>query len=177
MRAGVACSRMAAAAADAHSRPFTPSSPPPPPPRAPPAGTQTEAFVDFVVGHGELWSAQLMAAACQQMVRRGRAHRECLWEGGNLKQQLQCEWKTQTPAAQCVRIRIRHTQIHPPKTKQGADAVFMDTRDVLVVSPTSDGTSVDLDEEASNKKLDAWFNQHGKHKIVIATGFIAKNKE
>jgi len=53
----------------------------------------------------------------------------------------------------------------------------MDTRDVLVVSPTSDGTSVDLDEEASNAKLDKWFKEHGKHKIVIATGFIAKNKE
>ncbi|KIZ05587.1 bifunctional aspartokinase/homoserine dehydrogenase 1 [Monoraphidium neglectum] len=90
------------------------------------AGTQTEAFVDFVVGHGELWSAQLMALACQQM---------------------------------------------------GADAVFMDTRDVLVVSPTSDGTSVDLDEDASNAKLDAWFKKHGSHRIVIATGFIAKNKE
>ena len=60
---------------------------------------------------------------------------------------------------------------------QGADAVFMDTRDVLVVSPTSDGTSVDLDEAASNAKLDSWFNAHGRHKIVIATGFIAKNKE
>ncbi|GBF98799.1 bifunctional aspartate kinase homoserine dehydrogenase [Raphidocelis subcapitata] len=90
------------------------------------AGTQTEAFVDFVVGHGELWSAQLMALACQQL---------------------------------------------------GADAVFMDTRDVLVVSPTSDGTSVDLDEPASNARLDAWFKQHGRHKIVVATGFIAKNKE
>lgn len=53
----------------------------------------------------------------------------------------------------------------------------MDTRDVLVVSPTSDGTSVDLDEEASNKKLDAWFREKGSHRIIIATGFIAKNKE
>jgi aspartokinase/homoserine dehydrogenase 1 len=53
----------------------------------------------------------------------------------------------------------------------------MDTRDVLVVSPTSDGTSVDLDEVASNAKLDAWFDAHGKHRIVVATGFIAKNRE
>jgi aspartokinase/homoserine dehydrogenase 1 len=86
----------------------------------------TDAFVDFVVGHGELWSAQLLAATCKQM---------------------------------------------------GADVAFMDTRDVLVVTPTSDGTSVDLDEEASNKKLDAWFKQHGNHKLVIATGFIAKNQK
>ena len=47
----------------------------------------------------------------------------------------------------------------------------------LVVSPTSDGTSVDLDEAASNAKLDAWFDARGRHQIVVATGFIAKNKE
>lgn len=41
----------------------------PPPCRHLAAGTQTEAFVDFVVGHGELWSAQLMTLACKQMVR------------------------------------------------------------------------------------------------------------
>jgi aspartokinase/homoserine dehydrogenase 1 len=90
------------------------------------AGMATDAFVDFVVGHGELWSAQLLAATCKQM---------------------------------------------------GADVAFMDTRDVLVVTPTSDGTSVDLDEEASNKKLDEWFKQHGNHKLVVATGFIAKNQK
>lgn len=54
---------------------------------------------------------------------------------------------------------------------------FMDTRDVLVVSPTSDGTSVDLVEDASNIRLDAWFEKHGNHKLIIATGFIAKNLE
>lgn len=45
------------------------------------------------------------------------------------------------------------------------------------VKPTSDGTSVDLLEEASNAKLDAWFKQHGQHSLVVATGFIAKNQE
>jgi len=90
------------------------------------AGMTTEAFSDYVVGHGELWSAQLMALYCQQL---------------------------------------------------GADCVFMDTRDVLVVSPTSDGTSVDLVEDASNARLDAWFQKHGSHKLIIATGFIAKNVE
>jgi aspartokinase/homoserine dehydrogenase 1 len=89
-----------------------------------PAGMSTDAFADFVVGHGELWSAQLFAATCRL---------------------------------------------------QGADAVFMDTREVLVVTPTSDGSSVDLDEEVSNRKLDEWFKAHGNHKIVVATGFIAKN--
>lgn len=77
-----------------------------------------------MVGHGELWSAQLLTAAL---------------------------------------------------VRAGADAVFMDARDVLVVAPTSDGTFVDLREEESNTKLDAWFGAHGNHKIVVATGFIAKN--
>ncbi len=84
----------------------------------------TDAFVDFVVGHGELWSAQLLAATLQQ---------------------------------------------------SGVDAVFMDTRDVLVVTPTRDGSSVDLEEDASNGRLDEWFNSHGRHQLVVATGFIAKN--
>lgn len=53
----------------------------------------------------------------------------------------------------------------------------MDTRDVVVVTPTSDGTSVDLVEDASNKKLDEWFGRHGNKRLVIATGFIAKNPE
>ena len=29
------------------------------------AGMSTDAFADFVVGHGELWCAQLLAAACR----------------------------------------------------------------------------------------------------------------
>jgi hypothetical protein len=48
------------------------------------AGIATDAFIDFVVGHGELWSAQPLAAALKQA---------------------------------------------------GADVAFMDTRDVLVVTP------------------------------------------
>lgn len=90
------------------------------------AGMSTDAFADFVVGHGELWSAQLFAAYCRQ---------------------------------------------------QGYDCAFMDTREVLVVTPTSDGTSVDLDEDTSNAKLDQWFQKNGNHKLVVATGFIAKNPE
>ncbi|KAJ9533496.1 hypothetical protein QJQ45_026558 [Haematococcus lacustris] len=90
------------------------------------AGMSTEAFSDYVVGHGELWSAQLFALCCQQL---------------------------------------------------GADVQFMDTRDVLVVSPTSDGTGVDLMEEDSNQRLDIWFARHGQHRIIVATGFIAKNKQ
>ncbi|KAH7620331.1 putative Bifunctional aspartokinase/homoserine dehydrogenase 2, chloroplastic [Nannochloris sp. 'desiccata'] len=88
------------------------------------AGMSTDAFEEFVVGHGELWCAQLTAAKCRQM---------------------------------------------------GANAKFMDTRDVLVVTPTSDGNSVDVQYDMSNKKLDMWTSLHGVPNIIIATGFIAKN--
>lgn len=88
------------------------------------AGMSTDAFEEFVVGHGELWCAQLVAAKCRQM---------------------------------------------------GANAKFMDTRDILVVSPTSDGNSVDVHYDVSNQKLDAWAGKHGVPEIIIATGFIAKN--
>ena len=88
------------------------------------AGMSTEPFEEFVVGHGELWCAQLMAARCRQL---------------------------------------------------GANVAFMDTRDVLVVTPTSDGNSVDIHYEASNAKLDLWAARHGVPSLVIATGFIAKN--
>jgi aspartokinase/homoserine dehydrogenase 1 len=86
----------------------------------------TDAFADFVVGHGEIWSAQLYAATCRL---------------------------------------------------QGTDAIWMDTREVLIVTPTSDGASVDLNEDASNKNLDKWFKEHGNHKIIVATGFIAKTPQ
>lgn len=88
------------------------------------AGMSTEAFEEFVVGHGELWCAQLTAAKCRQL---------------------------------------------------GANAQFMDTRDILVVSPTSDGNTVDVHYELSNQKLDMWSATHGVPSIIVATGFIAKN--
>jgi bifunctional aspartokinase / homoserine dehydrogenase 1 len=88
------------------------------------AGMSTEAFEEFVVGHGELWCAQLTAAKCRQL---------------------------------------------------GADAAFLDARQVLVVSPTSDGNSVDVLYEESNKNLDAWVARNGIPRIIVATGFIAKN--
>ena len=66
------------------------------------AGMSSDAFSDYVVGHGELWSAKLLTLCCRQM---------------------------------------------------GADVAFMDTREVLVVTPTTDGTSVDLNEDVSNGKV------------------------
>ena len=62
----------------------------------------SDAFADYVVGHGELWSAKLLTLKVRQM---------------------------------------------------GHNVEFLDTRDALVVTPTSDGTSVDLQEDVSNKKV------------------------
>ena len=69
------------------------------------AGMSSDAFADYVVGHGELWSAKLLTLCCRQL---------------------------------------------------GADVTFMDTREVLVVTPTTDGTSVDLNEDVSNGKVCVW---------------------
>ena len=74
------------------------------------AGMVTEAFSDFVVGHGELWCAQLFNATLRKM---------------------------------------------------GVDSAFMDSRDVLVVTATSDGNSVDVEYEDSNQQLDRWAQKHG----------------
>ena len=74
----------------------------------------TDSFSDFVVGHGELWCAQLLSHALQQA---------------------------------------------------GLDAAFMDTREVLVVSPASDGTTVDVEYAESNAKLDAWAHTNGSPQV------------
>jgi bifunctional aspartokinase / homoserine dehydrogenase 1 len=84
----------------------------------------TDAFEEFVVGHGELWCAQLLTARCRQL---------------------------------------------------GGDTVYMDAREVLVVSPTSDGSGVDVDYESSNANLDAWVGRNGAPSLIIATGFVARN--
>ena len=79
------------------------------------AGMVTEAFSDFVVGHGELWCAQLFDATLRKM---------------------------------------------------GVDSKFMDTRDVLVVTATSDGNSVDVEYEDSNVRLDRWAQKHGSPTVI-----------
>ena len=88
------------------------------------AGMATEAFTDFVVGHGELWSALLFAATVKAL---------------------------------------------------GYECKFMDTRDVLVVTPTSAGDSVDIQYDMSNERLDDWVRKNGAPEVIVATGFIAKN--
>lgn len=90
------------------------------------AGLATEAFSDFVVGHGELWCARLFAAS----------------------------------------MRLK-----------GHKAAMMDAREVLVVDPTPDGQSVDVDYETSESNLDKWASVNGDPDIIIATGFIARDTE
>lgn len=88
------------------------------------AGHATESFTDFVVGHGELWSAQMLASVVR-------------------KSGLNCQW--------------------------------MDTRDVLIVNPTS-SNQVDPDFLESERRLEKWFSQNPS-RIIIATGFIASTPQ
>ncbi|CAN1147647.1 Bifunctional aspartokinase/homoserine dehydrogenase, chloroplastic (Fragment) [Linum perenne] len=88
------------------------------------AGHATESFEDFVVGHGELWSAQLLSYVVK---------------------------------------------------KKGLDCKWMDTRDVLIVNPTS-SNQVDPDFVESERRLEEWFTQNPS-KAVVATGFIASTPQ
>ncbi|KAF2284410.1 hypothetical protein GH714_021573 [Hevea brasiliensis] len=72
------------------------------------AGHATESFSDFIVGHGELWSAQMLS----YVVR-----------------------------------------------KSGLDCKWMDTREVLIVNPTS-SNQVDPDFVESEKRLEEWFSRN-----------------
>lgn len=83
----------------------------------PAAGMVTEAFSDFVVGHGELWCALLFNATLRSM---------------------------------------------------GVDSAFMDSREVLVVTATTDGNSVDVEYEDSNQQLDRWAQKHGSPAVSPA---------
>ncbi|CAJ1938877.1 unnamed protein product [Sphenostylis stenocarpa] len=88
------------------------------------AGHATESFTDFVVGHGELWSAQMLS------------------------------------------LVIR---------KNGIDCKWMDTRDVIIVNPTS-SNQVDPDYLESEQRLEKWYSMN-PCKVIIATGFIASTPE
>ncbi|KAF2290462.1 hypothetical protein GH714_013427 [Hevea brasiliensis] len=88
------------------------------------AGHATESFSDFVVGHGELWSAQMLS----YVVR-----------------------------------------------KSGLDCKWMDTREVLIVNPTS-SNQVDPDFVQSEKRLEEWFSRNPCN-IIVATGFIASTPQ
>ncbi|XP_038717886.1 bifunctional aspartokinase/homoserine dehydrogenase 1, chloroplastic-like isoform X1 [Tripterygium wilfordii] len=88
------------------------------------AGHATESFSDFVVGHGELWSAQMLSGVVRKL---------------------------------------------------GVECTWMDTRDVIIVNPTS-SNQVDPDFEESEQRLEKWFSQNSS-KTVIATGFIASTPQ
>ncbi|XP_042035497.1 bifunctional aspartokinase/homoserine dehydrogenase, chloroplastic-like isoform X1 [Salvia splendens] len=88
------------------------------------AGHATESFSDFVAGHGELWSAELLSAVIR---------------------------------------------------KSGLKCACMDTRDVLVVNPTS-SDQVDPDYVESGRRLDKWYSKNSSD-IIVATGFIASTPE
>jgi len=90
------------------------------------AGCSTDAFGDFVVGHGELWTARLCAAT------------------------IRCK---------------------------GGKAVWIDARDILVVTPSEDG-GVDVNYNLSNANLDKWYEEHMQEgAVVMVTGFIARTPE
>uniref|UniRef100_A0A803NJ80 ACT domain-containing protein n=1 Tax=Cannabis sativa TaxID=3483 RepID=A0A803NJ80_CANSA len=88
------------------------------------AGHATESFSDFVVGHGELWSAQMLSYVIR---------------------------------------------------KAGVDCGWMDTREVLIVNPTS-SNQVDPDYEESRQKLEKWYSKN-PFNTIVATGFIASTPQ
>ncbi|GFQ00648.1 bifunctional aspartokinase/homoserine dehydrogenase 1 chloroplastic, partial [Phtheirospermum japonicum] len=88
------------------------------------AGHATESFSDFVVGHGELWSSQLLSAVVR---------------------------------------------------KSGVKCTAMDTREVLIVNPTS-SNQVDPDYLESSRRLEKWYSKNPSDTIV-ATGFIASTHQ
>ena len=59
--------------------------------------------------------------------------------------------------------------------QNGLDCKWMDTREVLIVNPTS-SNQVDPDFLESERRLEKWFSQNPS-KIIIATGFIASTPQ
>lgn len=59
--------------------------------------------------------------------------------------------------------------------QSGADCKWMDTREVLIVKPTS-SNQVDPDFLESERRLEQWYSKNPA-KIIIATGFIASTHE
>jgi hypothetical protein len=70
----------------------------------------------------------------------------------------------------CSRLFAAHLRVC------GYDALQMDASEILLVEPTSDGQSVNVDFESSNARLDAWADRNGGvPELIICTGFIASN--
>ena len=59
--------------------------------------------------------------------------------------------------------------------QKGVDCQWMDTRDVLIVNPTS-ANQVDPDFVESEMRLEKWFSQSSS-KTIVATGFRASTPQ
>lgn len=114
------------------------------------AGHATESFSDFVVGHGELWSAQMLTYVIKKVCFNKFAG---YYNLTNLKFENNFSLSLQS----------------------GRPCTWMDARDVLVVNPTS-SNQVDPDFEESEKRLKKWFSHHSAE-TVVATGFIASTPQ
>lgn len=145
----------------------------------------TEAFSDFVVGHGELWCAQLVAATCRKLGGACLSSIRCpvniCLQADNACGCGEPDLTTLTTLLSdglgityLVIVQGSHQEF--VERRAAGDAVFMDTREVIVVTPTLD-EAVDVQYDLSNEKLDAWAEKNGIPQIIIATGFIAKNPQ
>lgn len=59
--------------------------------------------------------------------------------------------------------------------QKGIDCKWMDTREVLIVTPTS-ADQVDPDYLESERRLNKWYSRNPS-KVIIATGFIASTHQ
>ena len=80
----------------------------------------SERIMEFVAGHGELWSAQLLHAYLEA---------------------------------------------------QGHSSTWLDARKVLVVEPN--GSTIAIDWQLSQQKIDAWQAEHAAADLLVITGYIA----
>lgn len=113
------------------------------------------------MGHGELWSAQMLAAVVRKVAT-----------------------PSVTSFVSCVLSMFSHIRfiqylllcdIFFPILQNGVDCNWMDTRKVLIVTPTS-SNQVDPDYVESGKRLEKWYSENPS-KTIIATGFIASTSQ
>ncbi|KAL5976680.1 Bifunctional aspartokinase/homoserine dehydrogenase 1, chloroplastic [Asimina triloba] len=108
------------------------------------AGHVTESFSDFIVGHGELWSAHILSSVVKKV---------CDFEN---------DFQTVSVGFSFVFLYFK---------QHGVNCKWMDTRNVLIVNPTG-SNQVDPDYSESEKRLEKWFSSNSAD-VIIATGFIA----
>ena len=76
--------------------------------------------------------------------------------------------------ALCV-AAMEQDQTGPRAGQEGLwpTSMFWACWQVLVVTPTSDGNSVDVEYEASNERLDAWARQHGAPSVSCSPPLVS----